>query len=163
MPDEWFACGANTECAIREARCCQFCGPETASDAIAYNAQYAAQVSTHFCGDIPPPCPAVDCILRPAYVLPFCIEGRCQAIDIREDKLTSCSTEAECRLRWGTACCESCTQDIGMLVAVNSQVDYEGSVCGGAVPCPRCAIASYPSNARALCSPEHHCTVGFLR
>jgi hypothetical protein len=163
IPPEWFACADTSECTIAEAQCCQFCGPEKASDAIAFNSKYGESVATALCHGTPMPCPAVDCLLRPAYVLPFCIEGRCQAIDIREDKLTSCSTEAECTLRWGTQCCEACTQDIGLLVAVNAQVDYMSTVCGNQAACPRCAIAEYPSNARALCGSDNHCKVGFLR
>jgi hypothetical protein len=97
-------------------------------------------------------------------VLPFCIEGHCQAIDIRQDKLTSCSTEAQCRLRWGTTCCEPCgTPAPAMLVAVNSQVSYDQTVCGTGTGCPDCVTAPYPTAARALCGPDNHCTVAWQR
>jgi hypothetical protein len=149
---------------VRETTCCQGCGPQDASKAIAFNRMYQDGVTRALCGPLPQPCPAIACEQAPAYVLPFCIEGRCEAIDIRKDKLTSCGTEAECRLRWGTTCCEPCgTPPLAMLVAVNSQVSYDQSVCGSNFGCPDCVTGPYPTNARALCNTDHHCSVGLLR
>jgi hypothetical protein len=164
LPPDWATCTDTSQCAIREASCCSGCGPQSASQAIAFNRNYGDDLTRALCGPIPPPCPAIACEQVPAYVLPFCLEGRCQAIDIRQDKLTSCGNESQCRLRWGTTCCEPCgAPPIAMLVAVNSQVNYDQTVCGNGIGCPDCITAPYPTNARALCGPDNHCAVGLLR
>jgi hypothetical protein len=159
VPENYFACGDTSECMVRESDCCVLCGPDSASAAIAFNRAYSEQISTILCEDHPDPCPVADCALRPTYVLPFCIEGRCQAIDIREDLLTSCGTDEQCQLRWGTVCCEACSESPELLVAVNSQVDYGATVCGNQGACPPCAPPPYPSDARAVCNADHHCEV----
>jgi hypothetical protein len=147
---------------VRESTCCQGCGPQEVNRAIAFNRNYADGVTARLCGPNPPPCPAVACVLAPSYVLPFCIEGRCQAIDIRQDLLTSCGTNEQCRLRWGTQCCEACGTRNELLVAVNSQVNYEATVCGSQMACPDCVVGPYPADARAVCGPSNHCSVAFL-
>jgi hypothetical protein len=164
LPPDWQSCTDISECMIREATCCATCGIQDARNAIAFNRKYGDEVTRAVCGANPPPCPAIACQQTPAYVLPFCLEGRCQAIDIRQDKLTSCSNESQCRLRWDTGCCEPCgNPPITMLVAVNSQVNYSQTVCGSSIGCPDCVTAPYPTHARALCGPDNHCAVGLLR
>jgi hypothetical protein len=164
LPPEALACSDTSECMVRESTCCSGCGPQDASRALAFHRDYAGEVTRMLCGAVPPPCPAVACELAPAYVLPLCVEGRCQAIDIRQDKLTSCSTEAQCRLRWGTTCCQPCgTPPPVMLVAVNSQVSYDETVCGTGTGCPDCVTAALPTNAKALCGADNHCTVAWAR
>jgi hypothetical protein len=84
-------------------------------------------------------------------------------LDIREDLLTSCGGDAQCRLRWGTQCCEGCSNPNEMLVAVNSQVDYEATICGSQHGgCPPCAPPPYPAEARAVCGLDYHCEVIWL-
>jgi hypothetical protein len=164
LPPEWLACSDTSECVVRENSCCEGCGPQDVNRAIAFHREYADAVIQTLCGSNPPPCPAPLCPYAPTYVLPLCIEGRCQAIDIRQDKLTSCSTEAQCRLRWGTSCCEPCgTPPPVMLVAVNSQVSYEQTVCGSSTGCPECLTAQYPTEAKAICGADKHCTVAWAR
>ena len=164
LPPEWQSCSDTSQCVVRENTCCQGCGPQEVNRALAFNRTYSDAVNRSVCGPIPPPCPAVACAPTPAWVLPFCIEGRCQAIDIRSDKLTSCGTDAQCRLRWGTTCCESCgTPPQQMLVAVNSQVNYDATVCGSGTGCPDCLTSPYPMDARAMCRTDtHRCEVVWI-
>jgi len=159
LPEKYFACADTSECVVRMATCCELCGPGSASEAIAHNRQYADPVSAELCKNQTDPCPVADCVIRPSYVLPFCIEGRCQAIDIREDLMTSCGTDEQCRLRWDARCCEACGGISELLIAVNSQVNYEATVCGRERVCPKCAISEYPPDAKAVCNASHHCEV----
>ena len=164
LPPEWLACSDTSECVVHANSCCTACGPQDVNQAIAFHREYAGAVSQELCGANPPPCPDPICRYTPTYVLALCLEGRCQAIDIRQDKLTSCSTEAQCRLRWGTTCCQPCgTPPPVMLVAVNSQVSYDETVCGTGTGCPDCVTAALPTNAKALCGADNHCTVAWAR
>jgi len=162
LPAQWFACADTSECVVRSAECCEACGIDSASTAIAVNGSALEALSTSLCSAQVEPCPNYDCALFASYVLPFCIEGRCTVIDIRNDLLTSCGTDEQCRLRWDTGCCEACGLD-ELLVGVNSQVNYDATVCGaGAGVCPPCA-EPYPSAARAICGANNHCEVAWLR
>jgi hypothetical protein len=164
LAPEWLACSDTSECVLREASCCPDCGLQDASRTLAFHRDYGDYVTRTVCGPIPPPCPPISCEPAPVYIIPLCIEGRCQAIDIRQDKLTSCSTDTQCRLRWGTTCCEPCgTPPVQLLVAVNSQVSYDQTVCGMGTGCPECVTAPYPTAAKALCGADNHCTVAWAR
>jgi hypothetical protein len=161
LPAEWFACDDVSDCVVRSAECCVGCGIDSAGAAIAVNASALQALSTKLCAAQVEPCPIYDCALSASYVLPFCIEGRCTAIDIRTDLLTSCGTDEQCRLRWDTRCCEACGLD-DALVALNSQVNYEATVCGNAGSCAPCT-QPYPSTARAICGANNHCEVVWQR
>jgi hypothetical protein len=163
LPNEWRACSDASQCTTREAQCCQLCGPDSANQAVAFNRAFLSEVEQKLCAGHPGNCPVADCVLRPGFIVPLCLEGLCTAIDIRMDKLTSCSTSEQCRLRWGTGCCEYCGDSREMLVAVNSQVDYEATLCGsGHGGCPPCAPPPYPNDAIARCSTEHRCEVAWI-
>ncbi len=159
VPPGWRACDDTSECAVRARACCPGCGPMSVDQAIAVHRDFLDDAAERACGPNPESCPDVLCEVAPTWVLPFCASGECIAIDIRTDLLTSCGTAAQCRLRWGTTCCESCSESPGLLVAVNSQVDYDRTVCGEVSGCPPCAPPPYPPDARAECGPDHHCRV----
>jgi hypothetical protein len=151
---------------VRATTCCEGCPLQALQDvsrAVAFNKNYAPVVTAQLCGQNPLPCPEAACVVAPSYVLPFCIEGRCQAIDIRQDLLTSCGTDEQCRLRWDTGCYEAGGTAIELLVAVSSQVNYDRTVCGNQMPCPSCVVDAYPANAKAVCGPDFHCSVAWLR
>ncbi len=180
------ACKVRTDCIVTAAGCCGVCdGPSLgAHDLIAYNKQYGIAVG---CGGGPVPgasgdaepgvgapiaCP--DCA-APApgtgslkYFVPDCVEGQCVVDDIREDRVSACTTSADCQLRNGTSCCEACTSDD--LVAVHRHMcredgcifSLEDLVCGAVQPpCLACAPGK-PPNAVATCGPARHCIVEYV-
>lgn len=160
LEEDWFACKDTSECVVRRNQCCELCGPSGGDDAIAVHRDHRAELGEQLCLNQDEPCPDVDCALQPSYVLPFCIEGKCTAVDIRKDKLTSCGDDGQCRLRWDTTCCEACSSSEELLVAVNNQLDWEKTVCGEEfTACPPCAPPEYPPNARAVCGPDFFCRV----
>jgi hypothetical protein len=108
-------------------------------------------------------CPDVDCAWITVYVTAVCRMDTCNAIDIRTDELSACSTDSDCTLRWGVNCCELCatdTQNTG-LVAVRKTPSYSEALCNPETPCPPCAPPPYPANASAVCNSTGHCEVLF--
>ena len=90
LPEEWFACSDTSQCAVRRNECCELCGPETTGEALAYNVAHGTELEAALCENEPGGCPDIACELAPQWILPLCTSGRCKALDIREDLLTSC-------------------------------------------------------------------------
>ena len=76
-----------------------------------------------------------------------------------QDKIVSCKTNEDCRVRWGSNCCEDCGGgDTDQLIAYNKNANLEAEVCGpygGA--CPPCMPPPYPPYILPVCSKEGHC------
>jgi hypothetical protein len=73
------------------------------------------------------------------YLYPACVDGQCTVRDLRERPVTECAVAADCQLRCGAHCCESCTADLGV-VAVRAGNSLETELCGGApAACDNCA------------------------
>jgi hypothetical protein len=106
-------------------------------------------------------CPAIGCPSFTGYNVAVCRSASCTGIDIREDELTACATDADCTLRWGVRCCESCDagSDTTGLVAVRSSPSYSEALCDPQAPCPPCAPPPYPAEASAVCNAAGHCEV----
>lgn len=82
----------------------------------------------------------------------------CTAIDVRTDELSACTSDTDCKLRWGSGCCEDCAAaGPEELTAVGNKVDFASAICGNELP-PCCAPAPYPPNAEAVCK-ANHCAV----
>jgi hypothetical protein len=164
---EWFECTDTSQCRVRMPTCCAGCPPEELSDAVAFNGTHGAAFNDWLCqsqGVDPNGCPVLLCAnVEDTNVLPLCIEGRCQAIDIRQSILTSCRTDADCRLRWETVCCESCYAFREELHAVSLLVSYESYICGSVRACYDCPIQPYPADAKAVCDANQRCQVAWLR
>jgi hypothetical protein len=153
----WADCDAPGTCVLAATNCCGYCGPAPLSGYTAVNQTHAADLNAQLCAD-PQACP--DCVTyeEPNY-LALCRGGQCTPVDLRLDSLSACSTSADCRLRFGTSCCESCGGTENDLVAYNKNANLEAEVCapnGGA--CPPCVPPPYPDTAAAFCN-NGHCEV----
>jgi hypothetical protein len=157
------ACVAPTDCVLEPAQCCApMCEPVPLSSFTAINQKYV--------NDWTQRCATVDCIWPPCYLPPpeqrnvknyiaLCEAGRCTAADIRTRDITLCDTSADCYLRVGTGCCESCGSTADQVVAISRKVDAIKTFCGsGLVPCPAC-MPIIPGNLVAACTAEHRCVV----
>jgi len=120
------SCLQDDDCMLVSNSCCGFCEPVDAPSVQAINRRTSDEYTDMICGgDIPPcaPCPqptVVDRNLK--YFEPVCDAGRCAALDLRKTTATECATEAECVLRNGTSCCESCGGSDW--VAVNAKANF---------------------------------------
>jgi hypothetical protein len=79
--------------------------------------------------------------------------------DLRDSAVSACKIDADCRLRSGTACCESCSPND--VVAVRSDGTFEKLVCGDVLPPCLACLPSEPANALASCGPTGHCIVNY--
>jgi hypothetical protein len=139
------ACTQPSDCAFAETNCC-ICGRPELSDLAAVNVSYAT-----LCGCDGPVC---DCASSPNPNLALsCDAGQCAGWDVRkEDALSACTKDSDCRLRAGLSCCETCDGAAWNLVAVRK--DAEGAlaarVCSGDQGCPAC-VPQYPSDVFVQC------------
>ena len=160
------ACQVATDCVLGSTGCCGVCDGAnvTAHDFTAYNGQYEAQVNPCAAGDVAcGACPPVEPLQNTRqFFVPDCVRGECIVQDIRESDVTACKTDNDCRLRSGTGCCEGCGSG-GGFVAVRTGGSFEKLVCGEfSPPCAACDAVP-PSNAVAVCNPDGHCSVAYLR
>lgn len=159
------ACKVPSDCMITGTGCCGICDSPniTLNDLLAYNKQYAGLLSCGVALDIAgdpsagaaapiacAPCPAPPGgpgTLR--YFVPDCVAGQCAVQDLRTSPVTACQTNAECKVRHGTACCEGCGS--GDEFAVRNDGSFEKLVCGsGPVACPACVPA--PTGGLPYCN-----------
>jgi len=161
------ACKVPSDCLVTGTGCCGICDSAdiTAHDLIAYNRQYANLLQCGLALDIAaggtgssgagapiacapcPPAQAGSGTLQ--YFVPDCVAGQCAVNDVRTSAVTACKSNGECKLRYGTGCCEGCGG--GNLIAVRNDGSFEKLVCGGgAVACPACLPA--PTAAVAYCN-----------
>jgi hypothetical protein len=149
------SCKLPSDCVVTGTGCCGICDSAgiTAHDLIAYNRQYTSLLQCGFALDIAAggsasagaaaPVACAPCPLPPAgqgtlkYFVPDCVAGQCVVEDLRTSPVTACTTSAECKVRRGTGCCESC--DNGDLIGTRNDGSFEKLVCGGApTPCAAC-------------------------
>jgi hypothetical protein len=125
------ACDRSIDCALKSPGCCGACEPVQISDLIAVNVAHLSDGACDVaCGPCPP-LPEGEHETR-GYFLAGCVEHKCTVIDVRETELVSCTTDSECGLRLGAACCAACT---GKPIAVNESANF----CpDGAQPCLAC-------------------------
>jgi hypothetical protein len=158
------ACAAQDECALVSATCCGVCGQPAARNMAGVRWDRTEAFSRTLCGPTPPPCPECAETANP-HLTAVCRGGLCAAVDVREDDaLAGCATDADCTLRYGTACCEGCAGTPDDLTALRKD-RVEGAVrCApneGA--CPACEPV-YPRSARARCNPStKRCEVAITR
>ena len=154
------ACDAPGTCELFAKNCCGgYCDPNAPlSGWQAVNSSKTSELEAQLCqGDIAcPGCMSQDNL---AY-LALCRAGQCTAVDLRKDELSACKSHDECRVRWGSDCCESCgVPNAESLIAYNKNVSLEQQVCdpksGG---CPPCAPPPYPPYILPICGSDGHCT-----
>jgi hypothetical protein len=163
---DYDACAVASDCVIASNGCCGVCDvPDlSAHDVIAYNPKFQRQLLCNFVrgasapdSDVPAcePCPPTGAgVIN--YLVAQCVQHQCSVLDLRDPSFSACESDADCVLRHGTGCCQSCSN--AELVALRKDVAIEKLVCDGAVP-PVCAACT-PSGsfARAVCSAGR-CTV----
>lgn len=154
------ACDAPGTCDLFATNCCGgYCDPNAPlSGWQAVNSEKVSALEAQICqGDIA--CPGCVSYDNPSY-LALCRSGKCSAVNLRNDELSACKSHDECRVRWGSDCCESCgAPDQETLIAYNKNVSLEQHVCdpkSGA--CPPCAPPPYPSYILPICGGDGHCT-----
>ena len=130
-------CDVPSDCQVADAGCCPACEPVGASTLTAINVRRSQEHGAR-CGDVDcAACPGVDELSSTRqYFVPTCeVNKRCALIDIREHNVTECQTDADCRLRDGSACCGGC--DGQGLVSVSSDALFTAQ-CGPDTACPEC-------------------------
>jgi hypothetical protein len=162
LPD-YSACTVPTDCQISSPGCCGFCAGTrpTSHDFIAFNAKYLEQVYA-YCSTVDVDCD--PCTVAPEddpfkSFVPNCAHERCIVEDLRTSSVTACTTAADCRLRFGTGCCEQC--DAASVIAVRSDGSFEDLVCGDLLPPCAACDPQLPEGAVAACH-EGHCVVDYL-
>ncbi len=156
-PPEFTDCNTSSECSLVAQTCCGVCDMPQIGDMTAINNKYAQDYNLFVCGDPPPPCPGCAAFPNPnlyAYCDSLGVgEGNCVAADVRKNEIGACTKDAECQLRFGLECCESCVGNPDDLVAINIKNGQwlSKQVCDpDHFGCPDCA-PQYPPGAKALC------------
>jgi hypothetical protein len=154
-------CDGPAQCVLAPVGCCSKCGPTEITD---FDAIQRDQVDAHHAAVCPVPesCPKCASMIGPNLVA-LCRAERCVGVDLRQDVLSECATDADCTMRAGSGCCESCAvASASELVALN--VGKVGAlaalVCDPlAGACPPC-MPVYPASAKAVCDPSSkHCRI----
>jgi hypothetical protein len=89
------------------------------------------------------------------YLTATCRAGQCVPIDVRAEGAADCDSSAECHLRAGVGCCETCVASESDLVAIADDSLLLDLACGPIddenIPtCPACGI-SYPDGFDTEC------------
>jgi hypothetical protein len=161
LPEDWLACAEPTECQLVENDCCGgYCFEHPLSDYTAINGKHIGDLSGLICSE-PVACPGCAGLWSHPNYTALCRDGRCSAVDVRNDELSQCVTDADCRLRWGASCCESCGAGaVDQLTALSLLVNLDAALCGSAGGCPLdCVPPPYPAEAIAYCGQNGHCAI----
>jgi hypothetical protein len=156
----WSTCDGPGTCTLAGVGCCAPCGKPTIDDVEAVSRDPAMldafRAST--CGDPHPACPKCATAIEPNLAA-FCTDARCRKLDVREDDVSACATDADCALRYAS-CCEPCVADPYDLVAVRKDqlAAFRDQLCAPGSSCPAC-VAAYPTDLVAACGPSGHCEV----
>ncbi|MCC6213823.1 MAG: hypothetical protein IT376_03070 [Polyangiaceae bacterium] len=152
-------CDAPGTCTLFATNCCGgYCDPSTPIDRYQpVNMEHVNDLEAQLCRfDIA--CPGCVSADDPSFFA-ACRDGECRALDLRHDQLSECQSDSDCRVRWGTDCCEDCGGGpTDRLVAYSARANLEAEVCppnGGA--CPPCAPPPYPPYVLPYCGPDAHC------
>ncbi len=152
----WKKCTEKGTCVLSPTNCCGYCDPNASIKGFeAINTKHASDYSNVVCAD-DVLCP--DCVnAENPNNLALCRAGICTGVDLRRDELSACKTQGDCRLRWGSRCCESCGEGKpDELIAYNKNANLEQEVCSPfAGACPPCAPPPIPSHFVPTCVQGH--------
>ncbi len=150
------ACPEPGTCTLFATNCCGgYCDTNVALSAfLAVNEAKLEEHEAQSCrGDIA--CPGCVSVRDPDH-LALCRSGHCVAADLRKDPLSACQTDSDCRVRWGSNCCEDCAG--GNPVAYNKNASLEAEVCSpNSGDCAPCAPPPYPPTVLPYCGADGHC------
>ncbi|HVU05410.1 MAG TPA: hypothetical protein VHE30_26870 [Polyangiaceae bacterium] len=151
-------CTGPGQCVALVPGCCGTCGAPTLQDVAGVNADKQDDFRAATCGDPHPVCPACPTALEPNLVA-FCEASTCRAHDVREEDLSACTKDDDCRLRYPD-CCETCGPNPSLLIAIATSraEDYREKTCKTGQSCPKCAVF-YPAGWSATCGADEHCHV----
>lgn len=151
-------CSAPGTCTLFATNCCGgYCDANAPLAGFqAVNVAKLGELEAQTCtGDIA--CPGCVSVDNPNY-LAACRAGQCAAVDLRQDALSACAKDDDCRLRWGSGCCEDCGGNANELVVYSTSANLEAEVCNpGGGACPPCAPPPYPPYILPLCGEDKHC------
>ncbi|APR81703.1 Hypothetical protein A7982_07052 [Minicystis rosea] len=156
-PNGFNACSGPGQCVLASNSCCGTCGTTTLAGQTAINSAQTSAFFNAVCPE-PTPCPACASIPDPN-LFALCDDGACRGADVRTEPASACTSDGDCRLRFGTSCCEACNGDGSQLVAVNKSNTLSASQCGPSTACDDC-LPIYPQNTAAICN-SGHCEVVF--
>ncbi len=103
----WSACEESSECVVMPASCCGNCGAPAPMDMVGVNVSRLSDQRGEACGGGDVACPACAAMPDP-HLIATCDVDTCQAIDLRNDPATECSSDSDCRL-W-VARCNACVE-----------------------------------------------------
>jgi hypothetical protein len=151
---DFTVCSSSSECGLLDRECCH-CTPGTRESLIAVNLTLGLDR-----------CALVSCTTCPPFEDPdrawfgaSCAEGHCRLVDAKREPITECETDADCTLRRGMACCESCDPDPANVISVNLAKHFSELVCGGPAACDDCEIPEFPPGIVPVCT-DGRCAVG---
>ncbi|MCS6799920.1 MAG: hypothetical protein NZ898_15635 [Myxococcota bacterium] len=130
------ACSGPSECVLLPRTCCGRCGLPTPGDMIALHRSQADAYQREVCDGVA--CP--ECAGTPdPYLIATCREGRCVALDLRDEPITSCSRHDECVVATNR-CCGCPNEHSNNVLAYNpSRGSLHAFLCDGDVACRPCA------------------------
>lgn len=148
--DELATCAVPSDCMLAHNACCGGCPPLRVSDVTPVNVRFRETLLRKVCGDGDVDCPPIGCVPTAPTLIPTCEAGRCVAIELAQHPATTCSSNADCRIR-AFVCCEcNAPTHTGGLIAVSDSAAYEELVCDPSLGCDDCA-AIYPSQVTPVC------------
>ena len=137
-------CTRSSECVVRPDDCCQ-----ANCERSALNVMNGVGFRNFIRSCLDRGC--MPCRVSARWV-PRCVENRCTIVDLDSSSFSACRTQADCQLRWGTACCELCLADAAFdLVSVSTSAAF----CAPDDTCDPCRQPPFPATARAVCVDEH--------
>jgi hypothetical protein len=146
-------------CALVPASCCGRCGAATWADHIALPRESAADYREQACGTDAGSGGCPDCAGLPDVDLQaFCRDGACATVDVRNDPISSCSSDDDCVAVHGV-CCGPCDSERG-LVAINKTraSEFKSQICDPRVDCAGCPP---PASVTVVCdyAVTKHCMI----
>lgn len=159
---DWAHCQGPGWCTKEPKGCCGGpCGVPKLSDFDGVSQAPGAQAAyqNYTCPQPTDACPGCMTEEQPNFTA-FCENSSCRALDVREDQVSACETNADCVVRYPD-CCEDCSPNATRLIALNKKQSgyYSSQVCSPmAGACPPCAPV-YPDGYSAVCNAKKHCEV----
>jgi hypothetical protein len=147
------SCAQPGECVLVTRTCCGVCGAPAVTDMDAVRWDETETHHNELCGTGPVNCPRCAIMTNP-HLGAICRASHCAAVDVRTDATSSCTTDADCMLRFGLSCCEMCAGTDAELTAIRQDALHDLTTCApnqGA--CPPC-VPTYPTRAHARCNAQ---------
>ncbi len=152
-------CREARDCALIVRGCCAPCIPREA-DFISVPLDQREAADRAECADRPLNCGACvsdEPAYRSSFVQPQCIDGACQAVDLRRTEDTRCDRDADCMLR-SSACCGGCLSDVDGWIAVRAGSALDLPLSCSDVACTQGCLET-GQTAEPFCSDEGYCAV----